>query len=261
MQYLEQYQNERNRPTLLLPEAKSAIIIAVNYHPYQLQDPESPKVARYALGRDYHKVLKALLLNLARCINDEIAPHTYRPVVDTAPFMERYWATQSGIGFIGKNRNLIVPRLGSYLFIGTLLTSLDLESGTPNTLSCGSCQRCIEACPMGSLSVDKGLDARCCISYLTIEHRGDIPPALSRKFGQRLYGCDTCQEVCPHNRHPKHSAHFLPAPQLLHLRREDLIQLNQETYAKLFYGTAATRAKLEGMQRNAEIYLQNNPIE
>ncbi len=259
MHYLEEHTETRNNPSLLLPDAHSAIIIAVNYKPQIPQDNESPKIATYALGRDYHKVMKQLLLKLGRRINNEIATHTFRALVDTAPFMERYWAQCSGIGFIGKNSNLIIPSVGSYCFIGVLLTSLQLVTDLTCEQSCGDCMRCIKSCPMGVLSSENGFDARRCINYLTIEYRGDIPEEQSKKFGKRLYGCDTCQEACPHNYNSVATVHFPSSPKLLHLKREDIEILDEDKYAQLFYGTAATRAKYEGMRRNAAIYLENNP--
>ncbi|OFO53447.1 epoxyqueuosine reductase [Porphyromonas sp. HMSC077F02] len=261
MTYLERYMEQRQHPQLLLPEASSVIILAVSYYPPQRQEPSAPKVAKYALGRDYHKVMKRLLLGLAERIHTEVAPHTYRAMVDTAPFLERYWAEQSGIGFIGQHRNLIVPEVGSFLFLGELLTSLRLEndqSPHPSPLSCHDCRRCLKACPTGALT-EEGLNAHRCINYLTIEHRGAIPQELSQRFGRRFYGCDTCQDVCPYNHHPRPSSLFTPFPQLLHLERKDLEKLDEMHYARLFYGTAMTRAKLPEMQRNAEIYLSNNP--
>lgn len=257
MEYLERYKDLRENPQLLLPEAQSAIVISVSYYPTELQPSDAPQIAKYALGRDYHKVMKQLLLRLAKEIEDKIGAHSYRPLVDTAPFMERYWAKKSGIGFVGKNSNLIIPRVGSFVFLGELLTSLELSTDLTCSKSCGSCRRCIEACPTRALS-EEGLDARRCINYLTIEHKGEIPDELSQRLGNRLYGCDTCQDACPHNRAPHPTRHFPASPQLLQLKEEDIRELDDYKYAQLFYGSAATRAKLEGMQRNANIYTYNN---
>lgn len=257
MDYLVKYAPEREDPSRLLPEVKSIITIAVNYYPPRVQQPQAPKIAKYALGRDYHKVIKKLLLSLAERINTEVAPHSYKALVDTAPFMERYWAKESGLGFIGRNTNLIVPKIGSYVFLGALLTSLELSEDSVTLGTCGKCRRCIESCPTKALT-DKGLDARRCINYLTIEHKGDIPKSLSDCFGKRLYGCDTCQDVCPYNKAPLGSHHFEPSPQLIQLTDDDIENLDEDQYARLFYGSASTRAKLEGMQRNARIYLHNN---
>lgn len=257
MKYLEQYREQREHPQMLLSDARSIIMIAVSYFPSELQSKDSPQIAKYALGRDYHKALKQILIKLAESIESEIGAHSYRPLVDTAPFMERYWAKEAGIGFIGKNTNLIIPRVGSFVFLGALLTSLELSTDTTYSRSCGSCRRCIDACPTHALT-EEGLDARRCINYLTIEHRGEIPEELTKRFGHRLYGCDTCQDVCPHNKAPYMTRHFPSSPHLLHLKKEDITDLDENKYAHLFYGSAATRAKLEGMQRNATIYTLNN---
>lgn len=258
MAYLERYPEQRQDPKLLLEEAQSVIVIAVSYYPPEQQAPDAPQISKYALGRDYHKVIKKLLTTLAERIDRDIAPHSYRTFVDTAPILERYWAEQSGIGFRGRNSNLIVPQVGSYVFLGEILTTLELKSDLKSKADCGACQRCLNACPTRALS-GNGLDARRCINYLTIEHRESIPDELADRFGTRLYGCDTCQDVCPYNQHPKPSQHFKPFPQLLHLRKSDIESLDEERYARLFHGTAITRAKLSGMQRNIEIYFRNNP--
>lgn len=260
MGYLEKYQEQRRNPKLLLPEAKSVIVIAVSYYPNTLPQEDSPQIAKYALGRDYHKVIKQLLKKLAHEISQRVAPHIYRCIVDTAPFFERYWAYKSSIGFIGKNSNLIVPKVGSFVFLGELLTSLELQSDLTCKYSCGTCVKCQTNCPTKALT-NSGFDARRCINYLTIEYKGEIPSQLSQHFGNRLYGCDTCQDVCPYNKSPKPTSHFPSFNQLLNLSTQDITDLNQDKYAKLFYGTPMTRAKLEGMQRNALIYLNNNCIE
>lgn len=266
MQYLAEYQALRADPRGLLEGAQSVIVIAISYYPTLLQAPHAPQIAKYALGRDYHKVLRKLLQQLGEAIGERVAPHQYRALVDTAPFFERYWAEQSGIGFVGKNGNLIIPGMGSFLFLGELLTTLPLPAASPMPFRCGNCTRCLQACPTGALSAMAArgktdgptpLDARRCINYLTIEHRGEIPENLARKIGSRLYGCDTCQDVCPFNHAPRPTRHFTPPPQLLHLTAEELMPFTEETYARLFYGTAATRAKYEGMARNVRLYLQS----
>lgn len=258
MTYLENYIEQRQDPRLLLEEAQSVIVIAVNYYPPKRQDPDSPQISKYALGRDYHKVMKKLLTTLAEQIDREVAPHTYRTFVDTAPILERYWAEQSGIGFRGRNSNLIVPQVGSYVFLGEILTSLKLERDQRCKATCGACRKCIDLCPTGALT-GHGLDARKCINYLTIEHSGSIPDELAVRFGTRLYGCDTCQDVCPYNQHTSPSYNFAAFPHLLHLSRSDIEDFGEEKYAQLFHGTAITRAKLSSMLRNIKIYLRNNP--
>lgn len=258
MSYLEEHLSLRLNPQKLLEGARSVIVIAISYYPQELQPISAPQIAKYALGKDYHKVIRKLLKNFGDAINEEVAPHEYRAMVDTAPFFERYWAEQSGIGFIGRHHNLIIPRVGSFVFLGELLTTLELNGTTQTHVGCGACRRCIEACPTGALS-DGLMDARRCINYLTIEHRGEIPAELSSLFGTRLYGCDTCQNVCPYNRSPHSGCHFIPSSRLLQLDRSDLVNFTEERYAHIFYGSACTRAKYEGMSRNVSIYLKNNP--
>lgn len=257
MSYLEEHRALRLNPKELLEGAQSVIIVAVSYYPEKLQDFSAPRIAKYALGRDYHKVLRKLLQNLGDAINEEIQSHRFRVMVDTAPFFERYWAEQSGIGFIGRNSNLIIPGMGSFFFLGELLTTLELEPISQKHRGCGECRRCIDACPTKALS-GHTLDARRCINYLTIEHRGAIDVEFSQHFGSRFYGCDTCQDVCPYNHAPLPSRLFHPSEKLLNLKREDLIDFSEDKYADLFFGTSCTRAKYEGMKRNAELYLENN---
>ena len=270
MDYLERYPEIRRDPSLLMEGARSIIVCAVSYYPTELQPTHAPQVAKYAYSRDYHKVLPQLLKRFAERINDEVTPHSYRVCTDTAPLFERYWARRSGVGFIGRNQNLIIPGIGSFLFLGEILTTLPLKS--PRKVAyrgCGPCRRCIDNCPTGALSAE-GMDARRCISYLTIEHRDEIPEELSSKFGTRFFGCDTCQDVCPFNHRPRPQRHFPPLPQVLHLSSEELRHLTalvdnaetsttlNESYLELFAGTPLTRSKLSGILRNAFIYLRNN---
>lgn len=258
MDYLQNYLPQRFNPQSLLEGAQSAIIIACSYYPTTPQPPTAPQIAKYALGRDYHKVLPKLLTELGQKIHQEVAPHRFRALVDTAPFLERYWAEQASLGFIGRHHNLIIPKVGSFVFLGELLTTLELQSQLLTFRGCGKCQRCIQACPTGALS-DGSLDARKCINYLTIEHRGEMDAHLSAQFGKRLYGCDTCQDVCPYNHRPSPTRLFSAAPQLLQISAKELTHFTEESYARFFYGTACTRAKFQGMARNAQIFLQNNP--
>ena len=160
------------------------------------------------------------------------------------------------MGHIGKNQNLIIPKVGSYIFLGEILTSLDLTPSETIHRTCGRCTKCIEACPTQALSAE-GLDARRCLSYLTIEHRGDTPPELHAALGLRIYGCDTCQDVCPYNSQPAKTRLFPASSKILRLSDNDIQEFNEEVYASLFFGSAATRAKYEGMKRNIEIYFEN----
>lgn len=259
MEYLSRNHHTRTSPTEgILEGAQSVIVCAFSYYPDTLQPEGGPKVSKYAYGEDYHLVVKKILQTLGERIHDTIASHRFRPIVDTVPFLERYWAEQAGIGFIGRNKNLIIPGKGSFFFLGELLTTLTLEADTPMPPKCGDCHRCIDACPTQALSYS-GLDARRCISYLTIEHRGEINDELNSTFGNRFYGCDTCQDVCPYNHHPALQKHFPASKSILSLSRNDLEHLSPESYKTLFRTSAASRAKYPDMLRNARIWLSNNP--
>lgn len=243
----------------ILPGARSVIIVALSYYPRELQDPQAPRVSKYAYGTDYHTVMRRYLTTLGDLIHRDIEGHAYRAIVDTVPFLERYWAEVAGVGFIGRNHNLIVPGVGSYVFLGELLTTLSLESTGPiRRYSCGACSRCLEHCPTQALTA-QGLDARRCISYLTIEHRGPIPEELAERFGRRFYGCDTCQDVCPYNHRPTVQRLFPPSDAVLRLTAHDLRCFTRETYDRLTRDSAISRAKFPELKRNAEIFLKNNP--
>ena len=263
MSYLERNREVRYNPTYgnaILEGAKSVIVIAASYFPAVSQKEDAPKISKYAYGADYHCVLKERLEELGRRMEETFGLHRYRAIVDTVPFLERYWAERAGLGFIGRNRNLILKGRGSFFFLGELLTTLEFETeertvGLPGT-SCGSCRRCIEACPTGALS-ERGFDARRCISYLTIEHRGEVPAELAGLFGDRFYGCDTCQDVCPFNHRPPLSRFFEASEPVLGLSDEDLKEFTKEKYKALVKGSALSRARFDQMKRNAEIYLMN----
>ncbi|MDO4695874.1 tRNA epoxyqueuosine(34) reductase QueG [Porphyromonas sp.] len=256
MAYLADHRTLRNDPRTLLPEANSMIVCAVSYYPATLQSETAPQVSKYAYGRDYHKVLKKVLTAFAERIISEVGEHTYRVCIDTAPISERYWAQRTGIGHIGKNKNIIIPKVGSYVFLGEILTSHVFSRSEPINKSCGSCTRCVDACPTGALSLTE-LDARRCLSYLTIEHRGDIPEDMHKALGTRIYGCDTCQDVCPYNHNPAKTRLFPSSQKILTLSDSDLYPFTEERYAELFFGSAITRAKYQGMKRNIDIYFDN----
>lgn len=260
MTYLERNNALRLHPGEdILPGAKSVVIVALSYYPDQLQPPVAPLVSKYAYGMDYHTVLRRFLGELGEQIHRHAPGHSFRAIVDTVPFLERYWAEVAGVGFIGRNHNLIVPGVGSFVFLGELLTTLELEPTRPRQrYSCGTCKRCLEHCPTNALT-DHGLDARLCVSYLTIEHKGAIPEELAGKFGPRFYGCDTCQDVCPYNHRPRAQRHFPPSSAVLNLTREDLIGLTPDTYRIITRDSAISRAKYPSLLRNASIYLKNNP--
>lgn len=210
MRYMHNNLHLRANPKELLPEAKSMIMVLMNYYPRQWQPADRPQIAAYAYGNDYHHIVKSKLTELAEEIN-KIEPHKYAVFCDSAPVLERYWATRVGLGWIGKNGMLVNPKLGTFTFIGTLITSLDLEPSGEMENRCGTCRKCIDACPTGAI-IDKTIDARKCLSYQTIEKRGDIDNELIDIAGNTLYGCDRCQLACPWNRfaHPHNHPELEP---------------------------------------------------
>ena len=258
MSYMERNNELRENPDGLLPGVKSLIVCAFAYpRPSAVKwDPGCLRIASYALGDDYHDVLRRRL-NIACAQMKERFGGEYRVCIDTAPLRERYWAVQSGLGCIGLNGLLIIPGAGSCFFLGTILTTLELPADSPCTLNCGNCRRCVVYCPSHALVDDPSgkstlVDARRCLSCLTIEHRGELPQGT--RLGNRLYGCDMCQTACPHNRTepaPEPLPEFMPRPALLELTKERIERMDHDEYAVLFKGSAIKRAKLDGLKRNA----------
>ena len=267
MDYLHQHLALKQHPRELLPTARSIIAVALNYNQPNLPIPGQPRIARYALGRDYHKVLRAKLSALAKEMSLVDPGAEFRVCVDSAPIMERDFANLAGLGWFGKNTMLINSQRGSWFFIGLLLTSLELEADSSAIGGCGTCRACVDACPTGAIVKEDGrwqVDARRCISYLTIEHAGPIPSELQEQMGEWTFGCDVCQEVCPFNQ-PRNSQpwratitrepDFLAKRQLPSLR--ELPQWSTEEWDIQTRGSAIRRAGLEGIRRNATINLQN----
>lgn len=252
MHYMERYLDIRRDPALLLPDARSIIVVAFSYR----QERGVPgHIASYALGDDYHEVVRARLEQVAARLTAKYGGAT-RVCVDTAPLLERYRAVRAGIGFIGRNHLLIVPGIGSYVFIGSILTTLEIAPDIPCTLSCDGCGRCEAACPGKALGAD-GLDARRCLSYLTIEYRGDFPDDLD--LHGCLYGCDTCQRVCPHNAGVPATSipEFAPRPALTALTPAQAATMTQPEFSAMMRHSAIKRTKLAGLQRNALQLLRN----
>lgn len=253
MAYMENHREIRLNPAGLVEGAKTVISVALNYYPEQKLPPEAPHIAYYAYGKDYHFVIKEMLDELWSAVTGQTDTGTARFFTDSAPILERYWAWKAGLGWIGKNTNLIIPGKGSFFFLGEIVTSLEADHyDMPQKDRCGSCSRCLEACPTGALEGPRHLNARKCLSYLTIENRGEIPAEQAACLGNRLYGCDTCQEVCPWNRfaRPTRIEAFRPAPALFSLRKEDLKGFSREEYNRIFAKSAVKRAKYEGLIRN-----------
>lgn len=249
MDYLDRHHDVRSNPQLLLEGAKSIIVTAFNYYPAVRRDPSLPEFAVYSYGRDYHEVVRERLSRLAAMIRESYGGET-RVCVDTAPLRERYWATQAGLGFVGRNGMLILPGLGSYFFLGEILTTVEFEPDEPCGLTCGDCMACVRNCPGGALPGDSTVVASRCLSYLTIEHRGEF--SSGTVLGNHLYGCDECQKVCPHNRGaaPTKIGDFAPSADFLSLDREAIAGMTAEAFNRIFRHSAIKRAKLAGLLRN-----------
>lgn len=254
MSYMENHFEKRTNPAELVPGAKTIISLSYNYfNPEKPSDPEAPKVARYAYGRDYHKVVKKRLKDLFAYIQAEVGEVQGRYFVDSAPVMEREWATRAGLGWQGKNTLLITPSQGSFFFLAEIILDLDLTPSNAIKDHCGTCTRCIHACPTNAIS-EKGylLDGSKCISYLTIELRDEIPEEFQGKMENWVFGCDICQDVCPWNRFSKkhNEPDFEPQEGLLQLSKNDWQDLSEESYQHLLARTPVNRTKFEGLKRN-----------
>ncbi|MCF8282840.1 MAG: tRNA epoxyqueuosine(34) reductase QueG [Bacteroidales bacterium] len=254
MNYMANHFDLRTDPTKLVPGAKSVIVLMHNYFPKEKQlDPTAPKLARYAYGEDYHHVLKRKMKELLHFIHENIGEVDGRCFVDSAPVMERAWAKRAGLGWTGKNTLLIRPGAGSYFFLAELILDLPLATDDPMRDHCGTCRRCIEACPTEAISPQGYLlDASKCISYLTIELREDIPTEFEGKMEGWAFGCDICQEVCPWNRFAKHhnEAAFEPHPDLPGMSSTDWMEITEEVFQKIFKKSAIKRTKFDGLKRN-----------
>ncbi len=263
MRYLHNRFFERTDPRQYLPGARSVICVAINYHvPLEhssTNDSPQGRVARYALGDDYHEVLKPRLHLLADWVRFAVPGYQTKAVVDTAPVMEKELAARAGIGWMGKNTCLINPAIGSWLLLGEIITTAELENDAPGADHCGTCTRCIDACPTGAITEPYQLDARKCISYLTIEHRGEIDPQLEPLVGDWLYGCDICQEVCPWNSKALTTQlrEFQPRFATGSLDVCEVMAWSPDVYRTRLKGSAIKRVKLPVLQRNATIVAGN----
>ena len=255
MHYLDRYHDVRHNPSLLLQDARSLVVAAFPYFHPECRD--NPAIAPYALGNDYHTVLRTRLEDAARGIREIFGGET-RVCIDTAPLRERYWAQKCGVGTIGMNGHLIVPGAGSYFFIGTIICTAQLTPTSPLPQpSCTQCGACIEACPGKAIGNDGTVDARRCISYLTIEHRGELPEGTD--LHGSIYGCDICAQVCPLNAAPPRGLpEFRPRPALLALTPQQAASLTQQQFTELFRNSAVKRTKLSGLTRNAKCVLAKN---
>jgi epoxyqueuosine reductase len=250
----------RADPRNILPETRTLLVVAASYAsaPHPELPPLHGRVSRYAWGEDYHRWLLRDLETLVQRLAEAHGPFPSRCYVDTGPILERAWAQAAGLGWIGKNTNLIHPRLGSYLFLGVALLSLDLEpTPAPELPWCGDCTRCIDACPTGALVAPGVLDARRCIAYLTVEHRGAIPEDLRPLIGDRVFGCNTCQDVCPWNRKPLAAHADTSAPASATLDLPALLAMTEAEFRARFRNTPLWRATWQGLARNAAVVLGN----
>ena len=259
MHYMENYFDLRIDPCKLVPGAKSVITLLLNYFPGREALPEpvegfSPRVAKYAYGKDYHEVIRSKLKDLLEQMRSAIGEVEGRGFVDSAPVLERSWAVRSGLGWIGKNGNLLHKQAGSFFFIATLIVDLDLEYDTPFVGDyCGTCRKCIDACPTEAISEDKVVNGSQCISYFTIELKDLlIPENMKGKFQDWLFGCDTCQDVCPWNRFSKPATEiaFSPIPAILHFRTAEWEELTEESFKEIFRHSPLKRARWSGIRRN-----------
>lgn len=257
MGYLTRNKEKRYDPRLLVEGTKSIVTVLYNYYPKQrIGDSDKFKIAKYAYGADYHDVLKRKMHQLLEGIEAQTGKlEGTRLFVDSAPVLDRAWAVRCGLGFIGKNTTLIHPKKGSFFFIGHLFLPIELEgTGKPLTNRCGRCTKCLDACPSGALEAPFHIDARKCISYLTIEYKGSLADIDPKTFNGWMYGCDICQDVCPYNRFalPNREPDFQPSEQLIAMHDEDWESLSKEDFDALFKHSAVQRAGYEGLKRNID---------
>nr|WP_294991821.1 tRNA epoxyqueuosine(34) reductase QueG [uncultured Sediminibacterium sp.] len=254
MNYMENHFDLRIDPTKLVPGAKSVITVLKNYYPSAEQSSDAPRISKYAWGKDYHEVIRAKLHEFLDLIKKEYGDIQGRGFVDSAPVLERSWATRSGAGWIGKNGNLITKSNGSFFFIATLIVDIELPYDDPFAKDfCGTCTKCIDACPTDAILDNKTIDGSKCISYYTIELKDALIPAeMKGKFENWMFGCDTCQDVCPWNRFskPHHEPAFNPIPAILNLSTKEWEAMSEENFKQLFKHSPLKRSKFKGIQRN-----------
>ncbi len=262
MGYMENHFDLRINPTLLVPGAKSVITILKNYYPFEKQAFGVPKISKYAFGTDYHEVIRRQLNELLATIRQKVGDVQGRGFVDSAPVLERAWALRSGLGWIGKNGNLITKEAGSFFFIATLITDLELEPDDAFAKDyCGTCTRCIDACPTEAILPNKEIDGSKCISYFTIELKEAlIPSNMQGQFDNWMFGCDTCQDVCPWNRFssPHSEPAFAPIEAVLNFTAADWAAITEDHFKKLFKQSPLYRAKWKGIQRNLKFIETTN---
>ncbi len=254
MSYMENNFDKRLNPTLLVDGAKSVVSLLLNYYPSEVQNPDSYKISKYACGQDYHSVIKYKLKELLFSIQSNIGEVSGRAFVDSAPVLDKAWAAKSGLGWIGKNSNLLTQKVGSFYFIAELIIDLELEYDNATTDHCGSCTACIDACPTEAIVSPYVVDGSKCISYFTIELKENIPLEMKGKFDDWAFGCDICQDVCPWNRFSKshNEPLFNPNPEVLSMSKKDWEEITEDTFNYVFKNSPLKRAKYAGIKRNID---------
>ena len=252
MAYMENHFDKRLDPRKLVPGAKSVVSLLLNYFPTERQQEGTYQVSKYAYGEDYHRVIKDKLHELLAYITAAIGQVQGRAFVDSAPVLDKAWAARSGLGWIGKNANLLTKEVGSFYFIAELILDLDLEADGPVTDHCGTCTACLDACPTQAIVQPYVVDASRCISYFTIELKNQIPSEFKGEWQDWIFGCDVCQDVCPWNRFakPHREPRFTPQKELLEMSRGDWEEITAEAFAGLFPKSAVKRTKFDGLTRN-----------
>jgi epoxyqueuosine reductase len=254
MQYMENHFDKRLNPTLLVEESKSVISLLYNYFPEEKQDVGTYKISKYAFGVDYHLVVKTKLKELFQFIQDEIGEVNGRIFVDSAPILEKAWAVKSGLGWLGKNSNLITKSIGSFYFIAEIILDLKLEYDNPVTDHCGTCTACIDACPTQAITEPYQVDGSKCISYFTIELKENIPTEFKNKMDDWIFGCDVCQDVCPWNKFSKSHKEplFNPKKEILNYSKKDWEEITEEIFKEIFKDSPLKRTKYDGLKKNID---------
>lgn len=260
MKYMENHFDMRLDPRKLVPGAKSVVSLLLNYFTLEKQEEDAPKISKYAYGEDYHLVIKRKLKEMLQTISEKIGKEVGgRVFVDSAPVLDKAWAKKSGLGWVGKNSNLINKQSGSFFFIAELILDLELIPDSATGDYCGTCTRCIDACPTDAIVNPYIVDGSKCISYFTIELKGAIPATEKNKFENWAFGCDICQDVCPWNRFakPHNEAAFNPKNELLQMNKKEWMEITEEVFHQLFKNSAVKRTKFEGLKRNIR-FLEND---
>jgi epoxyqueuosine reductase len=252
MSYMENHFDKRLNPNLLVEDAKSVVSLLLNYYPSETQIEDTYKISKYAYGQDYHFVIKEKLKELLHSIQENIGEVSGRAFVDSAPVLDKAWAAKSGLGWMGKNTNLITKSIGSFYFIAELIIDLELDYDSATTDHCGTCTACIDACPTEAIVAPYVVDGSKCISYFTIELKDSIPTEMKGKLNEWAFGCDICQDVCPWNKFSKPHAEplFKATPELLSFTKKDWEEITEVTFQKVFTNSAVKRTKFDGLNRN-----------